>query len=40
MAKVEWAKLLCILHRLSPTPEPWVLPAAQHLFAHGERSVH
>ena len=30
----EWAKLLCILHRLQPEPEPWVLPAAEHLFAH------
>ena len=34
----EWAKLLCILHRLSVDPAPWILPAAKHLFAHAERS--
>merc|ERR1712217_167101 len=35
---VEWAKLLCILHRLQqPKSEDWILPTARRLFAFGAK---
>lgn len=35
----EWAKLLCILHRLQPdgAKEDWIIPAAENLFDHAVR---